>query len=61
MITCANVDGIRSLSNLGGLPATILVLLVLGSLAVIILGHDRLDVTGATSGTGADGSEGGSG
>jgi glycine betaine transporter len=48
MITFANVDGIRSLSNLGGLPATILVLLVLGSLAVIILGHDRLDVTGAT-------------
>lgn len=47
MITFANVDGIRYLSNLGGLPATILVLLMLGSLAVIILNHRRLDVTAA--------------
>jgi len=46
MITFANVDGIRYLSNLGGLPATLLVLLVLGSLGVIILRHRELDATG---------------
>lgn len=37
MITFANVDGIRFLSNLGGFPAAILMLLVLGSLVVIQL------------------------
>ena len=46
MITFANVDGIRYLSNLGGLPATLLVLVVLGSLGVIILRHRELDATG---------------
>lgn len=53
MITFANVDGIRYLSNLGGLPATLLVLSVLGSLGVIILRHRELDATGGGPAPGA--------
>lgn len=44
MITFANVDGIRYLSNLGGFPAALLVLLMLASLVVIQFRHQRLGV-----------------
>ncbi|MFM7117893.1 MAG: BCCT family transporter [Planctomycetota bacterium] len=47
MITFANVDGIRFLSNLGGFPAAILMLLILGSLIVIQVRTRQLNLIDA--------------
>jgi choline-glycine betaine transporter len=44
MITFANVDGIKYLSNLGGFPAAVLVLLILISLVVIQFRHREFNV-----------------
>jgi glycine betaine transporter len=49
MITFANVDGIKYLSNLGGFPAAILLLFILGSLVVIQVKHPTLNIVDSAS------------
>ena len=44
MISFAKVDGVKIISTLGGFPAAILLVLIIGSLIKILLNHERLNV-----------------
>jgi len=58
MISFAEVDGIRMLSNLGGFPAACFLLFVLAALARVSANPARFDQTGHPSETGNTTSDG---